>query len=369
MALTEPSGRVKYVNIPVGGSANAGTGTAGDPYQCLNYALQQEKIAVPDLTSGTTDGLKIICKSTSGTADTTLVSSSNATFTTSPDHCLWITVDAASRHAGIYPAAGYRLEVTSSTSTTALNICSPHTHVDGMAIKLIVTSTNYGNGLMVSALATLTSPEIVLDGLIVVGDMASSSSTNNCVGVSIAHAQANAYLRNSIIYGVLHTTSTKGYGINVSAGTAYIQNCTSVENYIGIRQSSTGVLNIVNSYAGGNTSDDIQGTVSSFTTSACADSLAAYNTADLTEQILYDTTTGAGHAGFVSVTAGNADYLKLQADSVLVSAGTNQSYTTDVAGNARTSTYDIGAFEYVGGGGAVVLTANCTEPQLGGSSF
>jgi hypothetical protein len=328
-----------YVNTDTGNNSWDGTsptyvsGTTG-PKATLNGALA--------LLGTLTDSVTIHCKG--ATAD---ASATRCDFkTTTSDYRLIIQVDEADRHKGIWDETKYRL--VGGEQNFGANYCV----VIGVQVKLVDSGSTLRRAVGISGVEAGGS-EILLDACIITADFSGNTAASNCVGLYVADADAVVTARNSIIHGIHNNPGggTYGQGVQLTGGTLTLENCTVVGcGGEGIYRGG-GTLNLVNTYVGGNGDSDIAGTVNSYTTCACEDNISATG---LTPNIAFDTTEGAGHAGFHSVTPGDSDYLKPKSGSVLVGAGTDQAYTEDIAGNTRSSTYDIGAFEFippVGGGG------------------
>lgn len=120
---------------------------------------------------------------------------------------------------------------------------------------------------------------------------------------------------------------------------------------MGIRRED-GTLRMKNCYVCGGSYGAYYGTI---TKTTCASDDTTGDTG--LQNIACDTSTGAGHAGFTNVTAGSEDF-HLKSGSALIDVGTDTSgdsaplnFTTDIDGETRSGTWDIGCDEYVAAGG------------------
>jgi len=330
-----------YVNTDTGDNGWDGTsptyvsGTTG-PKATLNGAMA--------LIGTLTDSVTIHCKG--ATADASALRCDLKT--TTSDYRLIIQVDEADRHKGVWDETKYRL---TGEQGFGANYCT----VIGVQIKPVGSGSTVVRAVGISGVEAGGS-EILLDACIITADFSGNTAASNCVGLYVSDADAVVTARNCIIHGIVNNPGggSYGQGVQLTGGTLTLENCTVVGcGGEGIARIGGGTLNLVNTYVGGNGDADYYSLTSlTFTTCACEDDIDA---SGLTKQVAFDTIEGAGHAGFQSVTPGDANYLKLKGGSALVGAGTDQAYTKDIAGNTRSSTYDIGAFEYRGGGWAAAL--------------
>jgi hypothetical protein len=140
--------------------------------------------------------------------------------------------------------------------------------------------------------------------------------------------------------------------LSVGGNSHQFINCAFIGGTAGytIYASSSSVLAFTNCYFGGETDNItvVDSASVSFTNCATSSSVANDSYAGLTNDVALDTTN------FMSVTFGNANYLKLKAGSALIDAGTNMGSSgnwyvggaLDIAGATRSGTWDIGPFEY-----------------------
>ncbi len=166
----------------------------------------------------------------------------------------------------------------------------------------------------------------------------------NCIIQSPRYALLNnstgtTYIINSLLY----TTLSNSYDalFTDTAGTIYAYSCTFRGKRNGVYQTA-GTVVLKNCYASGDTAA-YSGTITQ-TTCASSDTTAGGTALD---SIAYSTDN------FTNVTAASED-LHLVSGSALIDVGTDTSgessplnFTTDIDGDTRSGTWDIGADEYV----------------------
>ena len=169
-----------------------------------------------------------------------------------------------------------------------------------------------------------------------------------------------ARFTNCISYGITSNgwrMQDPGSGCNVT-----FYNCLSAANSGNGFLFSSGTSTARNCYAGGNSSADWSAAPSTSSNNASED--GTHGTT-----IAYSTSSGAY---FTNVTGGSENF-EIGASSSFVDAGYDLSgtFTTDIIGNSRGATFDIGPFEYQasGGGGIAGSSALILSPvgTVGGS--
>jgi hypothetical protein len=280
-----------------------GSGTLGSPYRSLSIAESM-------LPGTLTDAYEVICQSTGGSADTTGVVLTGVT--TSGANTLHIYADPAYRHAGKLDTSKYRLVVAGARAisnalsnitftglqATTSGASSYHCYYTQTATTLFNSCIAYGT-------------ETVGNGF---------------------HCEAAGTVRNCIAYGC-----NSGVVSN-SGGNGVWQNCTSVANRAsGFSRITSGTPTATNCYGGGNVTSAF---TSNITLTTCASSDAT-GTSGL-QSIAYST------SNFTNVTGGSED-LRIPSGSALVNVGTSLAgtFTTDIQGETRSGSWDIGADEYV----------------------
>lgn len=122
-----------------------------------------------------------------------------------------------------------------------------------------------------------------------------------------------------------------------SGATAYFYNCIAAANTDQGWLFSSGTITARNCYAGGNTGADWSAAPGTASNNASED--GTHGTT-----IAYSTSSGAY---FTNITAGSQNF-DIGSSSSFIDAGYDLSgtFTTDILGNARGATFDIGPFEY-----------------------
>jgi len=266
------------------------------------------------------------CRSTGGTADTTALVVNG--WTTSATQYIKIWTDPAEtyRHNGTYQTGNkYRL-IVSETKTIA-------TYVNNLLI----------DGLqVVNTSAATTSVGIESTSLLTISNCIFKCSGNaSFVNMGI-NSYNTSYIFNTIIYNCGTHAATMGIGVPDGVNT-FIYNCTVVVTLAAATgygiYNGTGTATIKNSYFAAGTSY----VGATLTTSASSD--ASTGSVGL-RSIAVNTTN------FTNVTAGSEDF-HLPVGSALINVGTDThaegaplNFTTDIDGQTRTRTWDVGADEY-----------------------
>jgi hypothetical protein len=287
--------------------SNPGTGTLADPYRSLS-------IAEGALPATLADVYEVVCKASSGSADTTAVVLSGVT--TSSTNTLHVYAHVDHRHNGKWNTAKYRLEVNGARA-----ISNSLANIKFTGLQAKTTSSTSAFHCYYTAQATSTFIQCIAAG---------TAGTGN--GFHIDSVAATC--RNCIAYAC-------NSGFAMPGGASTFHNCTAVANRVsGFAKSSSGTPTATNCYAGGNSTSDYSGTI---TKTTCASSDTTGSTG--LQSIAYSASSGAK---FVNITGGSEDF-HLQSGSSLIGAGTDLSgtFTTDIDGETRSGTWDIGADEYV----------------------
>ncbi len=169
---------------------------------------------------------------------------------------------------------------------------------------------------------------------------ASGDPTYNQNGINISAANAKVNIWNTILFNFVPNLSNETGILTSSSNSVNIYSSTVINARVGIRQTG-GTVVCKNTYAGGGALSDYFGTI---TKTTCA-SRDASGTAGLTG-------IATSTATFINVTPGSEDY-HITSGSALKGVGTNTSgdssplnFTTDIDGQSRGSTWDIGADQY-----------------------
>lgn len=277
--------------------------------------------------------MTIWCRSTAGTSDVTPVTITGWT-TSIPD---FLTIRAAATdkaNAAGWSTSIYRLAIAG----TAILDYEDYVRIYDLQISIDPA----GAGQYCIGTATADPSDIRVGGCRLI--CLDTDGTYTSQGITAA-TNTTINIFNCIIYGFLHASS--GFGINAATGAiaVTIYNCTIYNNLAGVYRTA-GTVTITNSAVFKNT-DDFYGTI---TKVKCAsDDNDAENVAE----------SGGGAewpSDFVDAANGN---FTLLSGSGLVNTGTDDPgtglYSDDINGDARTSTWDIGADEYIAAAGGVSI--------------
>jgi hypothetical protein len=253
--------------------------------------------------------------------------------TTDATRYLSIYTSGAARHAGVYSASKYLLQVTNAVALGVDTV--QYVRIDGLQVETINPA---GSNRYVFSAGGFT-------------DNANNLWLSNCIFKGHNHASliqvlldfsnadnVDAYIWNCIGYNL--KALALNYGINVtvtSNGTVHVYSCTFIGGAYGLKRNS-GAVTAKNCYFGGSLSGDYDGTI---TKTNCASSdTTADGTAPKTG-ILVSETADSTHAGFTSIGADSENF-HLKAGSPLIGVGVDThgegaplNFTTDIDGDSR----------------------------------
>jgi hypothetical protein len=313
----------------------------GGTYTTLAGAIAGELVANADLTA-MAGILNIEIGGTWSSADTTAVVIDG--FTTSAVYYVNIYTVSPARHAGIWSTSKYILAVSGGIG---IDVEDNYVTIDGLQISVTDTANVYGIG-GTGALSTGAN-RIVISNNIIKGP---NTSSNGFYGIASQGTDCNYYVYNCVVYG-FGTTNTRALLQNGTTTTMSLYSSTIISGDYCIR-CLAGTITAKNVYAGGGTTEDWYGVGSGITCTTCMSSDAATR-AGVTKSIALNTTN------FTNVTYATADY-HVPLGSALIGVGTDTSgdaapmnFTTDIDGETRSGTWDIGADEYIAAGGAAMI--------------
>lgn len=298
--------------------------SSGGDYTSLQGAITGEVATNADLVAGDIQ-LNIACYAMS---DTTAADVDG--FTTDATRYVRIYAPTGERHTGKWDTAKYRLEVTDAAP---LHINDKYVRVDGIQVRIVLpTSGLFGIHVAAGANAGV----IVLSNCIIRGGGGESG-----INGGIYAEYGETYIYNCIMYDMGgHANSS---GISVWGTTVYVYSTTIVgsgESAGIVRWDGTAICK--NTYSSGQATRAYSGTITK-TTCASLDETGSAG--------LWNIATSV--ANFANVTAGSEDF-RLPLGSALIDVGTDTSgesaplnFTTDIEGQTRTGTWDVGADEYV----------------------
>lgn len=259
-------------------------------------------------------------------------------WTTDATRYIRVYTPASERHDGKWNASKYRLNITTAAFFTATDFLELHTRVEGLQISV----TPDGNGRI--AVGMTGGCRI---GGCVIRSLAGSFSGQR--GIVSDHSLGHAYVYNNVIYSDSRST---GDGVSLSTGNftykPFVYNNTIHNFNVGLqRDAGNGVVaknNLVQSCTTcyGSTYD--AASTNNVSEDATSPNASLRNrSATFVDEASFDFHLASGD------TAARDAGADLSADAAL-------SFTTDIDGQTRSGTWDVGADEYVapaGGGSAV----------------
>jgi hypothetical protein len=263
-------------------------------------------------------------------------------WTTNSTHTITIKVDQADRHAGVYDDSKYQIACTNNASG-CFAVLEDYVTTDGLQVGVTTSTTGYG--MTVQGQTTTTNDIRISNTLFVAKSM---SGTGAAAGLLIIDADAIVTMWNNIAYGFVSGGDNQFSGFNISnSATVTAYNITSAGNYSGIIQTA-GTVTCTNCLVFNNT-DDFTGTVTNTYSATDDDADRGANGQDLNENASGEWTANTPNYATFNYALG--------ASGVSVENGTDDpgaavQENNDIRGASypRSSTWDIGAFEYIATG-------------------
>jgi len=302
--------------------------TSGGDYTTLAAAIAGEK---GNLVSADRQ-LTIECYAME---DTTAAAIANADWTTDATRFILITVPTVERHEGIWSTSKYRLVVSTSP---ALKIGNEYVHVEGLQIRSTATGNNAASLYLGGYNGT--------GGVIHVRNSIIRGNSDSYLGSCFTTYQTTttAYLYNNLFFGADKWNGAYGAYAGTT-GSYYFYNNTFAANHTGLRVGG-GTWVFVNNLFTGNGANSHADTVLAAGTDYNRTSNAA----------LVYAVTGAGNTHdavsqtFTFVDAGALNWHLAVADSGAKDLGVSDPgsglYSTDVDGQTRSGSWDVGFDEY-----------------------
>ena len=254
-------------------------------------------------------------------------------WTTSASNYILIRTTQANRHNGRWDTSRYRLDPSATSS--ALWCYESYVRIEGIQFRNRNNGTWNQEGIMFDSSSPATS-DLRVDSCIAY-DCGSASVGFRVLGGRVTWT-------NCISYG----NSASGFRMQDAGNGAevYYYNCLAAANADYGFLFSSGTSTARNCYAGGNTNPDFSAAPGTASNNASEDGTHG-------STVAYSTSAGAY---FTNVTAGSQNF-DIGASSALINAGYDLSgtFTTDILGNARGATFDIGPFEYQSAASATSL--------------
>ena len=322
---------------------------SGGDFTTLNGALAHLAASHQDLISADVYAT-IEIDGTWSSADTTAATIPN--LNGDATRYLSIYTTAAARHNGKWDTGAY---ILSPANSTALNVNAgnlAHIRIDGLQMGPSSTSGNYQACFYISTVPTAT---IWLSNCIL---KQTGDNSDITPGVFCEDSSATLCMWNCIVYGLGTTDHALNSAICGYDFTAYnIYSCVAIGGKYGIYAGDTGgTITVKNTYAGGTVTEDFYRGAGTLDKTNCAsedssadDTGTGETAANCDVSVALDTDT------FVNVTYATADYhMAADGNSPLMAQGADTSgessplnFTTDIDGQTRDATWDIGADAWV----------------------
>jgi len=330
--FTQAAQIIRYVDPDA-----VGAGTGLDWTNAYTSLFACEAAQQQDLTDVGGDTMTIYCRSSSGTDDTTSVDflgwTTNAT-------CYIEIIQADFPTNGVFDGSKYVLSVSNEAS---IDIRENYVRLGPFQVQATETGTGTVAGVYVSNIDAGGS-DIRIFKTIVKGIC---SGTGAGYGFCCIDADATMNVWNCIAYDFISGADTGFRGFECSASTAMnVYNCTSFGNYYGFARSNN-VMNIYNC-ASFNNADDFAGAITVIQNCASDDG-DGVNPEDFTAE------AADWNAVFTDYANADVSLKNYTTNPCCVGEGADNPgaglYSDDIIGTARSSVWDIGAFEYVAAGG------------------
>lgn len=267
---------------------------------------------------------------------------------------LSIYTTAAARHDGKWDTGAYMLNVANSTAINFTNsVNMTHIRFDGLQIGLSSANANYQACLDFAAAGAGTS--------IWVSNCILKQANNNSYRIPVIISQSgNVTLNcwNTIAYGVGNNDNAlNAVFCGYDYGAFNLYSCVAIGGkYAYYAGDSGGTMTVKNCYGGGSLTEDFYRGAGTLAKTNCAsEDSSADDTGTGETQSNCDVSVALDTDTFVNVTYATADYhLAADGNSPLMGQGVSTSgesspmnFTTDIDGQTRDATWDIGADAWV----------------------
>lgn len=328
---------VRYVDPDaVGGGTGLDWTNAYTSQNACEAAEQQ------DLTDGGGDTWTVYCRSSAGTDDTTAVNIWGWT-TGATNYIQVIGYDFPTN--GVFDGTKYVLH-NNDTDTWMFIISEDYVRIVNLQV-LVTQSTAAARHAISLATATAEANDRRIDSCIIKSTGSGATAT---IGVISEAANGLDRIFNTHIYGFISGAATGACGISIVVdSTVKIYNCTIDGCYRGIRQGpvhTSDTITAINNAIFNNTDDFSAGGTGTFTIDYCAsDDGDGTNAQDFTAEAT------DWNAVFTDYANGDVSLKNYSTPPCCVGVGTDDPgaglYSDDIIATARSSVWDIGAFEYV----------------------
>lgn len=240
------------------------------------------------------------------------------------------------RHGGMWNTEKYRLEVS---GTSAIEVRANYVEIEG--IQIDKTSTGYPDfGIYGSAITNAGS--LTISRNIIKRNPGSSTIS---IGIRFYDTDWTSYIYNNIIYD-FNNAVNGDFGVNWRySGTSYVYNNTFQNNAVAVGRHTTNGGTV---YLKNNLFSDSYGEVGYGDTVGMVAADCDYNATNLSSLGYTAQAHDRVSQTFSFVDAPNFDFHLSEDDTAALDAGTDLSsdFSTDIDGNTRTGTWDIGADEF-----------------------
>jgi hypothetical protein len=273
-------------------------------------------------------------------ADTSLTFSG---WTTGVSNYINVYTSSGEGHAGIYTTSKYRIE---NASNPAITISEEYVRLTGIQAAITAMSSDNKHVITISGIEA--GNDIKINRCII-----KHVGTDGYYGSGLRALDTDIILdvRNSLVFNIGTTNHALNSGIHLNCFSATINNCTLIGGKYALI-SIGGTITATNVYCGGAFTTNYSGTITMLN---CASSDGSGSGGALAN-------IPVSTANFVNVTPGSENY-HLVAGSGLLNVGTDLSmtFTTDIDGETRSGTWDIGADDY----NVTNLTTNILRRNIG----
>ena len=269
--------------------------------------------------------------------------------TTGPSNYIQFNCNSPARHAGVYSTSKYRLSIANGVALTFS--AANHVRFNGLIIEVSSGNGNYQNPIEFSSMSAGARIDFV--NCIIKGHGADYVSSF-LGGVDFG---GTVNVINCILYG-LSTVNSGTTGIKNSGATLNVYSTVMIGGMVGFNHNS-GTSVFKNVYIGGTGYQDFWTSAENGTfdkTNCASEDLTGDDAGGVTSATNCITGVACSVATFTNVTGGSEDFhivsgSGLRDVGVTTSAeGAPFNFTTDIDGDTRSGTWDIGADEYVASG-------------------
>lgn len=310
----------------------------GGTYNSLS-AAEDGADALPDLVARDEILVIEIDGDWSGGPDTSAVTFQG--FITDATRKIIIRTVGQARHAGKWDATKY---VLATTDVTALTLSDDFIDIDGLQIQVTTTASQAAAAHGITVASVPAGSTFLWENIIVKGIISGSSGNFARSGLRAADSDGSYTIRNCVVFDFTAGSANLSSGITMNAG-GNVYNCT-------VHNSEAGFTRIAGSPV-------MVNNLARSCTAAASGTFAAgtdYNATDLSS--MGYTVTGGGNTHdrlsqtFTFVDESGDDFHLASNDAGARDFGfdLSGSFTTDIDGQTRTGSWDIGADEYVAGG-------------------